>query len=176
LNATKPAPAGLPDFQAVFTEHGRFVWRLLARLGVQPRDVPDVCQEVFLVVHRRLPEYDASRGALRTWIYGICSHAASDYRRRHPSRRESSVEPMLDLASGERPDTALEGRRAWEQLARVLERMDDAKRLAFVLYELEALSMHEVASVMQCPLQTAYARLHAARRLVLSEFNGGEGP
>jgi RNA polymerase sigma-70 factor (ECF subfamily) len=68
------------------------------------------------------------------------------------------------------PETDLIARRAWERLARVLSAMDAPKREVFVLYELEELPMPEVAALVDCPLQTAYSRLHAARRLVLSAF------
>jgi RNA polymerase sigma-70 factor (ECF subfamily) len=159
----------------VFQEHSAFAWRLLARLGVEPRDVPDVCQEVFIVVHRRLADFDAERSSLRTWVYGICVRAASEYRRRHPNRRESELDPGDFTAPGQ-PDSELEAQRAWQRLAHVLAAMDPLKRQVFVLYELEALPMSEVATILQCPEQTAYSRLHAARRLVLTEFEGSTKP
>jgi RNA polymerase sigma-70 factor (ECF subfamily) len=55
-------------------------------------------------------------------------------------------------------------------LARVLDGLDSAKREVFVLYELEELAMPEVAGLVGCPLQTAYSRLHAARRIVFEAF------
>ena len=78
------------------------------------------------------------------------------------------------LAVPPEQDTALQDRRAWTKLARVLGELDAPKREAFVLYELEALPMTEVAAILECPLQTAYARLHAARRAVLAAFAGRE--
>jgi RNA polymerase sigma-70 factor, ECF subfamily len=169
--ALRDAP---PEFDEIFAQQSPFVWRVLLRLGVQGRDAPDACQEVFLVVHRRLSELDAARGSVRAWVYGICVRVASDYRRRHPNRHETSDQQLAQLAVAAPQEAALEEQRAWQQLANVLDRMDPAKREAFVLYELEALSMAEVASILNCPLQTAYARLHAARRLVLAAFQEQE--
>ncbi|HYP90795.1 MAG TPA: sigma factor-like helix-turn-helix DNA-binding protein, partial [Polyangiaceae bacterium] len=81
----------------------------------------------------------------------------------------------LELASvSAEQEEELELGRAWRRLAEVLDAMDAPKREAFVLYELEALTMAEVASSLDCPLQTAYGRLHAARRLVLNAFGGKE--
>lgn len=175
MNAPKPEPrSGSPDFQAVFVEHGAFVWRVLTRLGVPDRDAPDVCQEVFLIVHRRLSEFDPDRGSLRTWLYGICLKVASTHRRRNPTRRDAPEELLRDLPAAAQPDLDLEARRAWQRLSLVLDEMDTAKREVFVLYELEALSMNEIAAILSCPLQTAYARLHAARRRVLSAFQDEE--
>jgi RNA polymerase sigma-70 factor (ECF subfamily) len=48
----------------------------------------------------------------------------------------------------------------------VLDRLDEAQRAVFVLYEIEELSMAEIAEAVGCPLQTAYSRLHAARAQV----------
>jgi RNA polymerase sigma-70 factor (ECF subfamily) len=67
-----------------------FVWRALRHLGVRRADLPDVCQEVFIVVHRRLPDFDTTKSSLSTWIYGICMRTASQYRRRSPHFREVS--------------------------------------------------------------------------------------
>lgn len=176
MSATQRNPFAPPPFEAVFAEQSRFVWRLLIRLGVQARDAADVCQEVFLVVHRRLPDFDPSQSAIRTWISGICLRAASEYRRRDPGRREVLGEQPEPAASTAGPDANLEAQRAWEKLARVLDSMDVAKRQVFVLYELEAMLMPEIIVILDCPAQTAYSRLHAARRLVLQAFGGAEEP
>lgn len=165
-----PSPSERPRFEDVFVACSPFVWRVLLRLGVQSRDVPDVCQEAFLVVHRRLPEFDSNRSALRSWIYGICLRVASDYRRRNPSHREAPEEALYEVGVSAPQEDALGSARAWNKLATVLDVMDPGKRDAFVLYELEALPMAEVAQILECPLQTAYARHHAARRLVLAAF------
>jgi len=49
--------------------------------------------------------------------------------------------------------------------------LDTGKREVFVLYELEELPMGEVAKIVDCPLQTAYSRLHAARKAVTVAFS-----
>lgn len=165
-----------PSFEAVFAEHSRFVWRLLVRLGVEERDAADVCQEAFLVVHRRLPEFEPERASLRSWLSGICVRAASEYRRRNPNRHHVADDRLEDVARGAEPDAELEARRAWAKLERVLDDMDAAKRQVFVLYELEALPMNEITAILECPAQTAYSRLHAARKLVMSAFQDGSEP
>ena len=42
----------------LFEEHSAFVCRSLRRLGVADADVDDMLQEVFLVVHQRLDDYE----------------------------------------------------------------------------------------------------------------------
>jgi RNA polymerase sigma-70 factor (ECF subfamily) len=54
-------------------------------------------------------------------------------------------------------------RQARAKLDAILDKLDDSKRAVFVLYEIEELSMSDVAAAVGCPVQTAYSRLHAAR-------------
>jgi len=65
-----------------------FVWRNLRRLGVAESALRDSAQEVFLIVHRRLGEFEG-RGTLRAWLYSILRRVAADerrWRRRTPAR------------------------------------------------------------------------------------------
>ena len=128
---------------------------------------------LFVAVHRKLPEFEG-RSKLRTWLYGICLRVASDHRRRaHVRRERAAPDPARDLADAEArgPDHRAEARAALERL---LSELDDDKREVVVLYEIEGLSMKEVAEVLGCPLQTAYSRLHAARDRMLATFRGTE--
>ena len=151
--------------RTIFDEHARYIIRTLRHLGVREADVEDVAQEVFVTVHRKLPEFEG-RSKLRTWLYAICLRIASDHRRRAYVVRERATEsPPIDdgQRSGHEPDTFVESRSAVLDLLSVL---DEDKRQVLVLYEIEGLTMREVADVIGCPLQTAYSRLHAARELV----------
>jgi RNA polymerase sigma-70 factor (ECF subfamily) len=149
----------------IFREHAPFAWRALRRLGVDAREVDDACQDVFVVVQRKLGEFEG-RSSLKTWIYGVCLRVASDYRRRASSRRETLEPSPRDGAGEGGPHAELERKEALRLLDALLDGLDDDKRAVFVLYEVEQLSMREVAEVVGCPAQTAYARLYAARRQV----------
>src|SRR5262249_42469449 len=109
-----------PDFDEIFETCSQFVWCVLAKLCVLSADVSDVCQEVFVVVHRRLGDFDG-RASIRSWIYGICVRTASEYRRRKWSRKENSVYPVLEAAVAARQDDDLHHCRAKEFLESVLD-------------------------------------------------------
>jgi RNA polymerase sigma-70 factor (ECF subfamily) len=85
-------------------------------------------------------------------------------------RREASCEYVEPALLGDQvalsQDTYLDTVRACATVEALLAKLDDEKRTIFVLYELEGLTMAEVAGAVGCPLQTAYSRLHAARRAV----------
>lgn len=152
---------------AIFREHGRYIFRLLRRLGVADADLDDVFQEVFVIVHRKLPELDPSV-QLRAWVYGICIRCASDHRKRAHTRREVTTDETIERVDDDQttPPEALDTMKAREILDGILRGLPDQKRDVFVLYEIEELPMQEVADALGCPLHTAYSRLYAARKLV----------
>jgi RNA polymerase sigma-70 factor (ECF subfamily) len=117
---------------------------------------------VFLVVRKRLPTFEG-RSSLRTWIYGICIRVVSDYRSRAFRRREVSHEHVPDVLKQATQHTATEQRQLQQRLNALLAALPDEQRDVFVLYEMEELTMKEVAEIIDCPIQTAYSRLHAAR-------------
>src|SRR5262245_7511078 len=130
----------MESFPEVFRAHAPLVWRALRRLGVREADVEDQCQEVFVVVHRRLGEFEG-RSRLGTWIYGICLRVASDYRRRAHVRREEPDGGVADERTSAPQLRAIEQAQARDLLDAALAELDDDKRAVFVLYEIEQIAM-----------------------------------
>jgi RNA polymerase sigma-70 factor (ECF subfamily) len=152
------------NFRQIYDEHFPFVWRSLRRLGILESDVPDAVQDVFLVVHRRLAEFEG-RSKMSTWIFGICYRVASD--RRKAARRvsiESSDEQCLD-APDERVDIAAETerRQGLRTLEALLDEMPLEQRAVFTLFELEGMTGEDIAQTLELPLGTVYSRLRLAR-------------
>src|SRR6478736_6482237 len=69
------------DVATVYEAYFRYVWRCLRSLGVRDSQLEDALQDVFIVVQRRLPEFDG-RAAVRTWLYAIALRVARKYRER----------------------------------------------------------------------------------------------
>ena len=156
-----------PAFRTVFETYGPFVDRALRLLEVPRADRHDLTQEIFVVVHRTLHEYDG-RVPLDRWIHRICARRASTYRRSRRARRKAwlshfGLESTFDRNFGT-PDRELDSRRACARAELLLAELQEDKRRIFVLYEIEGLSMPRIAAAEGCPLQTAYSRLHAARK------------
>lgn len=175
-NLSRPfATDSRSEFRRIVDEHAAYLWRALRHLGVRDRDLEDVCQEVFLVAHRRLEDF-RGESSMRTWLYGIAVRLASEHRRRAHVRREvpSAELPQLEIAAT--AQIQVESNELLELLRGILEQLDDDKRAVFVLYEIEELDMKEVASALGCPLQTAYSRLHAARKFVAKAVSDRDAP
>src|SRR5688572_10468033 len=141
-------PRSRPSFQELYAEHFHFVWRTLRRLGVPAADLPDVTQEVFLVVYRRLPDFEV-RARVTTWLFPICLHAARDRRRRAHVRREVSSEAHEVVDSGPLPGSELERRDDLALFESALDAMNVDQRAVFVLFELEELRCEDIAATLE---------------------------
>lgn len=154
-----PAPIAFED---VYREHFAMVWRVLRRFGVPERDLPDAAQDVFVVVHRKLDDFD-QRSRITTWLYAICLRVASDRRRRAPNRHEAmGQDPDEKCASGAtcEPWEIAERRTL---LRRALDEMPLEQRTVFVLFELEGMTGDEIAEFVEAPLATVHSRLRLGR-------------
>jgi RNA polymerase sigma-70 factor (ECF subfamily) len=151
-------------FDEVYERHFDFVWKSLRRLGVPDRDLPDVAQEVFVVVHRRLSSFE-ERAKLTTWLFQICFHAARDRGRRAHVRREVSDMTALEAqpAHAERADQLLERRDELALFDAVLDGMSADQRAVFVMFELSDMTGDDIAETLRLPLGTVYSRIRLAR-------------
>jgi RNA polymerase sigma-70 factor, ECF subfamily len=150
------------DFDRVYAEFFPFVWRTVQSLGVARPGLDDACQDVFLVVHRRLAEFEL-KSSLRTWIYGIARKVAFNHRRRYA--RKGRAEPLMpDLESDARnPHELAEDREAASFVQSFVASLPQSKREVFVLSVIEQWSAPEVAEALKVPLNTVYSRLRDAR-------------
>jgi RNA polymerase sigma-70 factor, ECF subfamily len=160
-----PSSAGAThlDGGALFRAHAAFVASFLGRLGVEPPDLDDAVQEVFLIAHRRggFVEGDAQP---TTWLAEIALRIASGMRR---SRRRRAVAVAATPAADGGGVTPFDALAAAESLARVQQALDTLSlehRAVFVLFEIEGAPCESIAAGMGIPIGTVYSRLHAARR------------
>lgn len=159
----REAPVQPASFEALYEAQVDFVWRTVRRLGVPPEGLDDAVQEVFLIVHRRLAEFEP-RAKVSTWLFAICLRVVADVRRRHRRKPQpESLSPALvDPAQGPHELTAQA--EALRQLDAVLDTLDEKKRAVFVMAEVEQLTVPEMAEVLGENLNTVSSRLRAARQ------------
>jgi RNA polymerase sigma-70 factor (ECF subfamily) len=155
-----PSPEPADEFAAIYRANVDYVWRVISRLGVAPETIADVVQEVFLVVHRRLADFDA-RASMRAWLAGICRGVVRNHMR-SVARRHRRLQLLVPQRS---PTTCpeIETMELGRMVADVLDALDEDQRLALVLIDIEGLSPAEVASVLGISRNTVYSRLRLAR-------------
>lgn len=156
-----PAYADAEAFRALYRGQHGFVWRVLARLGVQAEALDDATQDVFFIAYRRRADV-RPEVAMRSWLYGIARRVAADVQRGH-GRRERKLRAMPVPAPVEDPSEALRRNEAAQLVLAFLATLDADTRMAFVLMELEGMSAPEVAAAEGVNLNTVYSRLRRAR-------------
>lgn len=146
------------------TAHFNFVWRSLRRLGLEPQDADDGAQEVFLIASRKLSVI-ASRSE-HQFLFATALRVASSRRRSLRRRREeplASLDEQQDDGSAPGPERLAELVRARQRLQDILDGMALEQRAIFILFELEELTVAEIARTLRIPAGTVASRLRAAR-------------
>jgi RNA polymerase sigma-70 factor (ECF subfamily) len=173
-----------PDAGQIYRAHAAEVSRWARRLLGPGADAEDVLHEVFLIVHRRLPEW-RGEAKIATWLYAITVRVVQDHRRRQRWSPWLRLRRWLeaDAVPPPTPLQALETRRSLELTYRLMDSLPESERSALIMFELEGLSGEQIATLTGDPVGTIWVRLHRARARFRREFekleavdaSGGEG-
>ncbi len=168
MPVTLPAQsAGSADARlaAMFQAHYDFVWRSVRRLGVPPAAVDDAAQEVFVVASRKLATIEV--GKEKAFLFGTAIRVAADTRRAHQRRRHTPDDERADEMPDAGPSAAelVDQKRARVLLDDLIAQLPDDIRPVFVLFELEGMTMAEIASVLDLAPGTVASRLRRAREV-----------
>jgi RNA polymerase sigma-70 factor (ECF subfamily) len=150
--------------RALREEHFEFVWRSSRRLGVAEADADDAVQQVFIVAAEKLDRIE--RGKERSFLFAVALRVAS-HARRAERRRGEVPDEVLESRPDEGPgvEELLEQRRARALLDEALGALPLEARAVFVLFEMEELTLTEIAELLAIPRGTAASRLRRAREL-----------
>lgn len=160
-------------FDRVYEEHVDFVWRTARRLGVQPAFLDDIVQNTFIIVLRKLAEFEG-RSSLRTWLYGITSQVAREHRRslrrKSPHWNAEASAPLEELATTCTGEDVTASREALRMVEHLLQGLGELEREVVVLMDLEGMSATEVASALCISPERVYSRLRAGRTALEKEM------
>jgi RNA polymerase sigma-70 factor (ECF subfamily) len=162
------------------------IYSLVYRIVADPADAADTTQEVFLKVFRGMKHFHGE-SSLKTWIYRIAVHEASNRRRwwfRHKAK-ETSIEPNLDgsgLSGSGMGETLVDERESpfdmavhEEIRARVeeeLRQISEPYRTTVILRDLEEMSYEEIAEITDVSLGTVKSRLTRGRDALRRRLTG----
>jgi RNA polymerase sigma-70 factor (ECF subfamily) len=178
LDAKRAEPL---EFDQIYERWFDEVARWVRALGGPAADRDDLVQDVFLIVYRRLPDFDGSNVA--GWLYQIARRKVRDYRRllwvREVFSRSVPVSERL-CHRGSDPADSYEAKEKTLVLESLLGQLGPDQRAAFVLFEIEGHSGQEIARIQGVPINTVWARIHKARkklqtRLLRLERRAGGG-
>jgi len=149
--------------RALLDAHFAFVWRLLRRLGISETDVDDAAQRVFIVASNKLDVIQ--EGSERSFLFGTALRVASSFRRTIRRRGEVDEQLLEALADdGVSADEVVARRQGVAIVDRIVSEMPEELRIAFVLCEIEELSVADAAALQGIPAGTVASRLRRARK------------
>ncbi|WP_433061294.1 RNA polymerase sigma factor [Dactylosporangium sp. CS-033363] len=153
-------------FAEVFDRHYEHIYAYAARrLG--PDLAEDVASETFLVAYDRRDGFDAARGDVRPWLYGIASNLIMRHSRAEARRLKAfarSAEPDSGPDDTELVPGRVDAGGARGRLAAALNRLSLADRDVLLLVAWAGLNQQEAAAALGIPPGTARSRLHRARQ------------
>jgi RNA polymerase sigma factor (sigma-70 family) len=183
MRAPKAAPASDPELMSrlargessalgeLYDRHREPVRRFVARATSDAQDVDDLVQATFLAAAKSAARYDG-RSSCRPWLIGIAAQLLR--RRRQAFGRFLAVVTALGScarATTADPQAAFQAR---SDLERALLGISEAKRVTFLMAEVERLSCAEIAEALGVPIGTVWTRLHAARRELRRALEEGD--
>lgn len=160
-------------YEQLIEQYADAVYRTAYRLLQNPHDAEDAMQETFLTVYLRINEFE-SKARLSSWLYRIVTNKSLDILRKHKRKTDAATDFIEDLGenaaelmadqSALLPEDWAERSEAADFIREGLESLSPSLRAAFVLFEMEGLSMEEVASALNISTSAAKVRVHRARR------------
>ncbi len=134
-------------------------------MGGPEAEREDLVQDVFLVVYRRLPDFDGENVA--GWLYQIARHRVRDFLRLSWVKHllfgaETLAEGLIE--AGPSATDALETREKRALLVLLLEKLNETERAALLLFEVDGYSGEQIANLQGVPVSTVWMRIHKARK------------
>lgn len=164
-------------FSLLIAQYSQTVYSVIARTLRDPADAADVTQEVFVKVFRHIGSFHGE-SSLRTWIYRIALHEASNQRRwwsRHKRQEltldahgENDEGESLSLgdtlaATGASPYDCCASTQTREQVETALRTLPEVFRTVVVLREIEGFGYEEIAEMLHINIGTVKSRLTRGR-------------
>lgn len=138
------------------------MWNTLRRLGVARDDLEDLAHDVFVVVYRKLGDYDPAR-PIRPWLFGIAFRVAAGHFRKSHHARELPREEIEAAADGTTKVSREDAAHARDVVIASLAVLDLDQRAAFVLHDIDGYSAPEIADALDVSVNTVYSRIRLAR-------------
>jgi RNA polymerase sigma-70 factor, ECF subfamily len=163
-------------FTALYRRHAAPLYRFALRMTGSGWGAEEIVQDVFMTLIREPGKYDAGRGTLPAFLFGIARNKVMKHNQRQP-REISLVERSEDgrgvgitLRDPFTPAMWAEQRERLEKVRVAVKELPVEFRETVVLCELEELSYEQAAQLLDCPIGTIRSRLHRGRALLLAKL------
>jgi len=167
-------------FMVLYHRRQAALYRFAHHMSGSAAVAEDITQEVFLSLLRETCGFDASRGTLSGYLFGIARKLVL----RHLERSRGDVALETDSEEGTLPQLAvtddplidLTRREGIESLRRAVQALPRRYREVVLLCDLEEIDYADAAVALGCPIGTVRSRLHRARALLLEKLSTERSP
>jgi len=158
--------SGIPTWEEVARDHGRFLYTVAYRLTGNSNDAQDLVQEVLLKVRRGLETYRP--GSLEGWLSRITTNTFLDETRRQRRRPVDLLPEDPDRVVPPSPgaDVALAAEALPDHVQEALRALPEEYRAAVVMCDVVGLSYQEISDSLDVPVGTVRSRIHRGRALL----------
>lgn len=163
-------------FTELYRRHQGTLYRFALRMTGSSWAAEEIVQDVFIMLVREPKKYDADRGTLGAFLYGVARNRIMKHLERAPRAfsldegGEAGRDSHPQLQDQMTPARWAELRERREQVRAAVLELPQEFREAVVLCELEEMSYDEAACALDCPVGTIRSRLHRGRALLLAKL------
>jgi RNA polymerase sigma-70 factor, ECF subfamily len=163
-------------FTVLYRRHADVLYRFAFRMTASSWGAEEIVQDVFMTLVREPGKYDAERGTLPAFLFGITRNKIMKYNERLPrevslmERQEDGSGGGLTLRDSFTPAMWAEQRERLEKVRAAVMELPIEFRETVVLCELEEMTYDQAARMLDCPIGTIRSRLHRGRALLLAKL------
>ncbi len=163
-------------FTLLYRRHAARLYRFALRMTGSGWGAEEIVQDVFMTLIREPGKYDAQRGTLPAFLFGIARNKVMKHNERQPreislvERSEDGRGAGITLRDTFTPAMWAEQRERLEKVRAAVKELPVEFRETVVLCELEELSYEQAAQLLDCPIGTIRSRLHRGRALLLAKL------
>jgi len=173
LLVRKSKAGDLDAFEELVKRYEKKVYTLAYRYSGNYDDANDIAQNAFIKAYKSLPSF-RGEASFATWLYKITANACCDDIRKQSKHNNLPLDNAIQLyretplfATKElSPEEYVEREELRDLVNRCLKSLSDDQRLILILREMHGLSYNELASCLDCPMNTVKVKLYRARRLL----------
>ena len=166
-------------FAALYKRRQAGIYRFALQMSGSQATAEDVTQEVFMVLMREMHNYDAGRGSVAAYLYGVARNQVLRRLERDRSfvplegddREAGNASTPAPLLAESDPLDALTREEMIERVRQAVLALPAHYREVVVLCELHELSYAEAAAALSCAVGTIRSRLHRARALLIEKLS-----
>jgi RNA polymerase sigma-70 factor, ECF subfamily len=173
---TRSAKGDEEAFTILYRRHADVLYRFAFRMTGSSWGAEEIVQDVFMTLVREPGKYDAERGTLPAFLFGIARNKIMKYNERLPreislvERQEDGSGGGLTLRDSFTPAMWAEQRERLEKVRAAVMELPIEFRETVVLCELEEMTYDQAARMLDCPIGTIRSRLHRGRALLLAKL------